>query len=176
MPTATRWCGVGLILLAIILFSRVQSTSKHEGRHWLLPTLGAFLCAGASQCCANFPSYEHHAQVSCLYRLYWTQLGVFATFAIDSLLTRKKWRPQGTLLPVLILSAVNVVSLPFFFYRGLNIVAQCGSGSIGYPIAIGTSIAGFFMYSRMILRERINGISVTGLLAVLLGIIIISMA
>lgn len=33
-----------------------------------------------------------------------------------------------------------------FFYRGVNILAEYGSGSIGYSVAQGSSIAGFLIF------------------------------
>lgn len=88
---------------------------------------------------------------------------------------RSRWRARGTLLPLVTLGCVNIVSLFFLFYRGLNILASLGCGSIGYPVAMGSCIAGFLIYSRAILREKAGFAAAAAFLAVLSGILVISL-
>lgn len=103
------------------------------------------------------------------------QLGVLASFGVNAGLTRSRWRARGTLLPLVTLGCVNIVSLFFLFYRGLNILASLGCGSIGYPVAMGSCIAGFLIYSRAILREKAGFAAAAAFLAVLSGILVISL-
>lgn len=53
-------------------------------------------------------------------------------------------------------------------------MAACGAGSIGYPIAMGACISGFFLYSLFVLPERLNLPACIGLAAVLSGIVTIA--
>lgn len=173
-PTGMRICGLLLILTAIVCFSFARSRRPVKRGNWLVPTLGAFLCAGISQCCANLPSYLHLAGMSSPRRAFFVQLGILASFAVHFFLTRTRIRPRGTLPLLLTLALVNIVSLFFFFYNGLNRVVACGAGSIGYPIAMGACISGFFLYSLFVLRERLNLPACIGLAAVLSGIVTIA--
>ena len=90
------------------------------------------------------------------------QLGVLASFGVNAGLTRSRWRARGTLLPLVTLGCVNIVSLFFLFYRGL-------------PVAMGSCIAGFLIYSRAILREKAGFAAAAAFLAVLSGILVISL-
>ncbi len=173
-PTATRILGFILIIGAVVLFSFARRRPG-KGGHWLLPTLGAFFCAGASQCCANLPSYLHWEGMSSPRRAFLVQLGVLGAFTVNMLVTRKRLAPANSLTPIVSLALINIVSLFFFFYRGLNRLAEAGAGSIGYPIAMGACIAGFFLYSRFRLREAATFASLLGFFAVLAGILIISL-
>ena len=103
------------------------------------------------------------------------QLGVLASFGVNAGLARSRWRARGTLLPLVTLGCVNIVSLFFLFYRGLNILASLGCGSIGYPVAMGSCIAGFLIYSRAILGEKAGFAAAAAFLSVLSGILVISL-
>ena len=83
--------------------------------------------------------------------------------------------PSTRRLPLVTLGCVNIVSLFFLFYRGLNILASLGCGSIGYPVAMGSCIAGFLIYSRAILGEKAGFAAAAAFLAVLSGILVISL-
>ena len=174
-PTVCRIAGLLLILTAIALFSMAKERKGGAGGNWLRPTSGAFLFAGLSQCCANLPSYLGSYEMSSVHRAFLVQAGVLASFGVNAALTRAPLRPKGAWLPLAVLGGVNIVSLFFFFYRGLNILAALGCGSIGYPVAMGSCIAGFLLCSRFVLRERMGVPACAALLAVLSGITVISL-
>lgn len=58
--------------------------------------------------------------------------------------------------------------------RLLDLVAEAGAGAIGYPVTLGSCIAGFALYSVFILRERITIASVSSFLLCLSGMIAMS--
>lgn len=174
-PTVSRLAGLALILAAIVLFS--FSKEKKTGNFGQLAPSDArrFFFAGISQCCANLPSYLGAGDMPSTRRALLVQLGVLASFGVNAGLTGSRWRARGTLLPLVTLGCVNIVSLFFLFYRGLNILASLGCGSIGYPVAMGSCIAGFLIYSRAILREKAGFAAAAAFLAVLSGILVISL-
>ena len=81
------------------------------------------------------------------------QFGTVSLFALTAPFARRRIRPKGCWKAILLLSVVQILALFFFFYRGLNIVAEQGGGSIGYPIAQGSCIAFFLLYNRFIRHE-----------------------
>lgn len=174
-PTVPRILGILLILLGILLFSRSQPRlSRRTSRGWLWPTLGAFLASGLAQCFANLPSYWTETQMGCELRAGLVQLGTIALFGVSLPFSRKRPRPAGTWKPILLLSLAQIFSLFFFFYRGLNILAELGNGSIGYPIAQGCCIAGFLLYSILFLKERCTVYSVGAAISICCGIAVIA--
>jgi multidrug transporter EmrE-like cation transporter len=61
------------------------------------------------------------------------------------------------------------------FYRGLDLLAQAGAGSIGYPICTGICIAGFTIYTAIRLRERLTLVALISTLLCLGGIVALSL-
>lgn len=170
-PTWPRLLGMALVLLGIALFARTR-----PGRHgrgpllWLWPTLGAFAASGLAQCFANLPSYWSGARMTPELRACLVQLGTVGMFALTAPLQPRKPRFRGTGKAVALLSAVQVLSLFFFFYRGLDLVAAHGGGSIGYPVAQGACIAFFLLYNRFMLKEKSGPLTLGALAAALAGI------
>lgn len=174
-PTVFRISGVLLILLGIFLFSRTKPKRGGKSRKWLLPALGAFASSGLAQCFANLPSYWTETRMTSELRACLVQSGTVALFLMTVPFERKKIRTAGTWKPILLFSSVQIVSLFFLFYRGLNLVAEHGCGAIGYPVAQGSCIAGVLLYSRFILKEPGSLNSVLAFLSVCGGIGAISL-
>ena len=175
-PTPFRIGGLLLILLGIRLFSTTRPKRGPNPRGWLLPTLGAFAASGAAQCFANLPSYWDFIRMSSELRAALVQTGTIALFLATAPFRRKKLRITGTAMPILLLSLVQILSLFFFFYRGLNLVAEQGCGAIGYPVAQGSCIAGVLLYSRFVLKEPCSWNMVLAFGAVCGGIAVISIS
>jgi len=173
--TWPRFVGIWLILTAIMFFGRSKSTDCEKKGNWLVPTFGAFALSGLAQCFANLPSYWGLDSFGSIQRTFWGQAGLVVGFAIVWPFEKGKKSWQGTLPLIVILTVVNIGALFFFFYRGLNLVADAGCGSIGYPIAQGSCIALFLLYSCFVLKERFNKISALALCCMILGIFIIAL-
>lgn len=153
-PEWNRLSGLGLVLAGIFLLSRATPAGTVSGRRWLLPAFGAFAASGTAQCLANLPSYWMQLEISSELRAGLVQAGTIALFLISLPVQRRGANRKNCLKPVLLLSTIQILSLFFFFYRGLNIVAARGCGSIGYPIAQGGCIAFFLLYNRCVLRQK----------------------
>lgn len=153
-PTAPRICGLVLILCGIALFSRTKPQNSFSGYRWLLPTLGAFAASGAAQCMANLPSYFQTLPLSSNTRCMLVQFGTVGAFCVFQKISGEKMETKGTLLPVLLLSATQLLTLCCFFYNGLNRVAEAGAGSIGYPVAQGSCIVFFMLYETFFMHKK----------------------
>ena len=157
IPTVTRLCGILLIVAGIVLFSRSKPRRQDCGTLWLLPTCGAFLLSGMAQCHANLPSNWTSFSMSPVLRALLVQGGTVSAFAAVFPFRRKK-RSRSDLRsivkPVLCLTAAQALSLFFFFYRGLDLTARAGAGSIGYPIAQGSCIVFFVIYEMLRYRKK----------------------
>ena len=174
-PTLYRILGIALILLGIFLFSRTTPKHGRRSRRWLLPTLGAFAASGLAQCFANLPSYWTETAMGSVLRACLVQAGTIGLFALTVPFESKKPRFGGIWKPVVLLSGVQILSLFFFFYRGLNLVADAGCGSVGYPIAQGSCIAGFLLYNRLVSKEITSWHAFPAFLSVCAGIVVIAL-
>lgn len=155
--TAPRVIGILLIVAGIALFSRDRSQRKSSGKNWLIPTCGAFLIGGLCQCFSNIPSYMTDIVVPPPVRILLVQGGTVSAFSAAFLFRKDKEsknRFQMIFKPVLALTAVQLLSLFFCFYRGLDLTARAGAGSIGYPLAQGSCIIFFMFYEKLRYRKK----------------------
>lgn len=176
--TVPRCIGIVLILTGIVFFSGIRPVrrSRRKAVSWLPLAFGAFAASGAAQCLANLPSYWPETAMSGVLRACLVQSGTVGAFICSGFLRGgNRFRRRGTLFPVILLSAVQIASLFFLFYRGLNLVAANGCGSIGYPVAQGSCIAFFLLYNSLIRKERGGWKQVAALSLLLAGILVIGM-
>ncbi len=173
-PTPMRLTGIVLVLIGILLFSRKRRETGRAGSYvWLVPAFAAFAASGLAQCFANLPSYWRECAMSSEWRACLVQLGTMAAFGMALPFRRKKLRPEGTWSAVLLLAAVQILALFFFFYRGLNLVAELGCGSIGYPVAQGSSIVGFLVFEMLVRKKEGSVLLFAAAAAVCCGILLL---
>ena len=173
-PTPMRLTGIVLVLIGILLFSRKRRETGRAGSYvWLVPAFAAFAASGLAQCFANLPSYWRECAMSSEWRACLVQLGTMTAFWMALPFRRKKLRPEGTSSAVLLLAAVQILALFFFFYRGLNLVAEQGCGSIGYPVAQGSSIVGFLVFEMLVRKKEGSVLLFAAAAAVCCGILLL---
>ena len=172
-----RIAGIIGILSGILLagVKRREMKGKTCNNKWFFVTLAAFAMAGFTQCLANLPSYLNGEGGYYVGKAFALQLGTLLAFGVRNL-RFQQWRGTVNWKPMLILSGATLVAQCFFLYRGLDLVVQAGVGAIGYPIALGSCIVGFALYSAFILREKVSFLSATSTSLCLIGIILLSLA
>ncbi len=179
--TLLRLLGVGAIIISIIFFGKTQkdeseNREKPQSKRWLWLALGAFLADGIVQISANLPSYLATGDaINSVSRTVYLQIGALAGFGLTRLVNREKLECRGTLVPVLVLTVIYLAVFFGLVFRGLNLLAEAGAGSVGYPIMIGSCVIGFFLYSIIILKEKVTAAGLTGFLFCLAGVIALSL-
>ena len=106
----------------------------------------------------------------------WLSVGTLIVFALAD--GRKLRRPgfcKGSLKPALMLGVVMLLAQYLFFFKGLDMLAQAGAGSIGYPVAIGVCEGGFSLYSGVFLQEPFKALTIMALALNMLGIVLLSL-
>ena len=173
-----RFLGLFLILSGILVMGVSRdSRSSVRGKNWVLPTLAAFLLVMITQSVNSLPSYLQ-AESGSLVRTLGLYLGGMIGFMLTTLpgmIRKRNFGVRGEWIAAVILMVLNVSASLFFFYRGLDLLARSGCASLGYPVSIGVCVIGFSVYSLLILKEKFARLSLAGLGAVCLGIIIISL-
>ena len=177
-----RVLGIAAILCGILLLGVTRDPGagrrSSSRARWLIPAFGAFLLAGVTQCCNSLPSYwKIAADSGSVFRTFSCMTGNAVGFLIclefDPALRRSPRSAEWKIGLLLLL--LFCLSNYFFFYNGLNLVAEAGAGSIGYPIPIGVCIVGCTVYCAVHRKERFPLAGWIGLIAVTLGIIGISL-
>jgi len=178
--------GIVLILASILLFGVAKQDGKRSNvaseRAWFGMALLAFLFCGVTHCCGNLASYlPRGAEVGSVFRCLFAALGSAIVWPVFAWMDRKKTgKPLFRGAPhrqiakyALSILVVGIPSQYFLFYRGLDGLQRLGYGAVGYPIAVCSCIAGFFLYCTLIRRERPNRIQTIGMLAAMLGVLVI---
>lgn len=176
-----RVLGLALILGGILTMGlcKDRKSGSAGGKNWVFPSLGAFLLVMVTHCCNTLPSYfPETAGNSPVFRtmgLYFGGVVGFVLTALPGMIRSHDFGGRGEWITAGILMVLNTSASVFLFYRGLDLLAKAGCGGLGYPIAIGVCVIGFSLYSLLILKEKIVRLSLAGLIAVCLGIIVISL-
>jgi len=164
--TAGQWIGTALITGGIL----IPAAGKfRDCRVWLGPAVAALLLFGVVQTLYALPSQLAGGRDPGGLRPMLAAFGGTAGW-LPVLLLRRKFSPdRRTLILALGMSVLSLVSLKLFFLS-LDRLARAGLGSVGIPLVVGCNIAGFFLYSLLVLRERPGRIEISGMLALLAGI------
>ena len=151
-------------------------------RQWLVPAVLGMLCCGINQCGANLPSYLERGQdFSGAFRTLLISLGMLLTalvhFAIRSVRGTSGAPPRKGELRLLagyaaVLGGLSFLTSRFLRFPGLDILQKHDAGSMGYPVMVAACIIGFFVYGRLVLRERIAWKQAVGAVVGLAGILL----
>ena len=177
--------GAVLIVAGIITagFSK-NSGQKSQGMIWFFWALLSFFVGGATQSCANIPAYlDGVEQVTQFQKGFVMQLGMISaavvTLPFNGIL-KLKWRFSDPVfranIGVTLLSTLaNGLLLCYFLYKSFDLLKEAGVGAIAYPLISGTCISVFFLYSLILLREKMSLLGWFSFLLTLGGIVVITL-
>lgn len=168
--------GAFLVVGGIITLSRIKSgneNSPHESnnRKWLAMTLSAFLIVGiaqALQAATPYFSYQDDFGIRPMLIMLGSMLAVVAGRLI--LRDGKFSMTRIMFILALILVAINIACLKLLF-MAIDSLASVNMVAAVYPIAIGTCITGFAIYSMAVLKEKVNALIFGGTALIVAGII-----
>ncbi len=174
-----RLIGLVLILAGVLIMGISRdSASAERGKNWVLPSFLAFLLVLITHCCNSLPSYLPAARTGSLVRTTGVYFGGLIGFSITTLpgmIRKRNFGGRGEWITALVLMILNTSTSLFLFYRGLDLLAKNGCGGLAYPVSIGVCVSGFSLYSLLVLKEKFARLSLAGLIAVCVGIIVISL-
>jgi drug/metabolite transporter (DMT)-like permease len=178
--TLFRGIGIGLIVMNLIAVGKQKNVSvvpvENKGDiriSWLVYSFIAMLFFGMGQCLSSLPSYWKFHGLDPVKRTVFFQIGTAGILALMSVMKpmKPKW---NSFKPAMLLAISGVLSSFFLFFYGLDRLAEAGVGSIGYPVAVGSCIIGFSIYSIVILRETMNKIQCGFMTLGILGMVLIA--
>ncbi len=181
--------GMAMILLALLLMSgdRHDGAQKTDGKSWLFLSFMAFLICGLQQTINNEPSYSEEIRhgVHSVYRCFFMGIGsilsaIYGQLRRGSFKSLRENMKNNFRLPIFWLfsfgeKAIGIWGTLYLTFNGMDRMAKLGFGAISYPIMVVSCIAGFSLYSMVVLREKCTWKSATGLLCCVLGIIGLSL-
>jgi multidrug transporter EmrE-like cation transporter len=162
----------GLVLLGYTRDDGEAGAPRH-GIRWLLFALFAFLAIGTAQTCMGIPSrwagWTDEARLRVPLFLIGSLLGHTIVTGLQGHRVRKGYSREAVLLAV-----IGLVS-QFLMFRTLDVFAEFHRVGLAHPIAVGTCIVGFGLYSILVLRERINLPRLAGLILAALGVVLVAL-
>ena len=169
--------GVGAILTAIAVFGGKDETRTGAGneasRWWLGLALLSLLCLGSNQTLTTLPSRWSGWEDTARLRVPMLCLGSALGYNI---LRGTWWRSWRTLAwrQAMLLSAVGVSS-QVLLISAMDSFAASDRAALVYPVAVGTCITVFALYSVFVLREKATVKNILGMVLGCAGIILVSM-
>lgn len=179
-PASVQLIGLLLILCGVLVMGLTKNgKSPVQGKSWVLLSAGALLLCMVTQCFTTLPSFFHAPpETSAISRTFGMYSGGVIGFAFHSLpdmIRMRDFGGRGEWITGGILMVLSTSASLFFFYQGLDMLVKNGCAGLGYPIAIGVCVVGFSLYSLLILKEKFSRLSLAGLAAVCIGIILIAL-
>jgi len=173
--TLSRLLALGCILAGIAAFGQARredppaaAPGTPEPVHWFMLALLCFGLLGAAQVLvtvpAHWPGWTDTARLRAAVLLVAGALGNAAAAPL------RHERPRRRIVPWAFLLAAIIVAGHIALFEGLDRMGKLASVSIAYPVAVGTSIVAFGLYSRLALHERLEVWHGLGLALCLAGV------
>lgn len=180
-PKLIRIAGVLLILICLALsgYSKDNSTgSSGNGRQWRTLAFLAFLITGVSQTLSNLPSYFEVARnISPVIRSVTLASGILVGSSI-LIISNGKWKRCGDTFHskwfwifLFLWQFFNLAGAYLLLYPGMDALAKHGVGAIAYPLMVASCMVGFFLYSKLIIREKNTILQYITLAGAIIGIV-----
>lgn len=174
-----RAAGMLLLALSLPLCAAARNAGGDEvgrragGGGWVAKALLAFVLIGLSQVSSMVPSHWHGWTDSSRLRVPLIFLVSFLFWLLMAACRGKKL-DSAAILPLAAGYTVSVLAGQWLLYRALDRMASLGLSAVVYPVAVGTCISGFYLYSLVLLRENADVRSTLGVLAAVGGIVLIA--
>lgn len=167
--------GLIIILAAIFLFGRASgkdTPTQVSSNHWLIIVLLAMLFLGVQQTLTTVPSRWPDWQDSARLRIPMMWTGIMIGFILLNLRQRQRlvltaWRE------ILLLCAIGLLTSGMLFHA-IDVFAKSSRAALVYPAAVGTCTTAFSLYSVLILREKTTVYHLSGMIAGIVGVLLVS--
>ena len=169
-----RVAGMILLLASLVPLGRSQcgESAARGGRAFLIPAFLAFGLIGLQQTLTLLPNRipgVDSAALSWRIPLY----SLCGLGWIVAVIRFREFRIPGIALLALLNGALATVG-QWTFYRALDLLVECDAAGIAYPLAVGSSVALFFLYTEWIRKERTGPAGMFGVLLAVLGMLLLA--
>jgi len=184
---AVRLVGMVAMIAALALISLDKNDGGGAtGKSWLFLAFVTFLIVGVQQTVATEPSYypETRSGIPTIYRclalcggnLVATIPYIFGLVCKGGVMgIRNEFSGKWLWIFAITLQASILIEKLFLSFKAMDMMAKLGRGGVSYPVMVVSCIAGFTLYSMIILREKVTWRSAIGLLLCALGIVMLSL-
>ena len=173
-----RAAGIILLLISMAvmgIYGKKDEGGQGTGKfNWIIFCVLAYIVIGMSQCGGSLPSYFIADSVSSisnvLFRVGLLCTGIFIGGLLNWMFVdhipvcRNGFAKQTFLL------TASTITSSLLTFKAFDIITGYDAGAIGYPVITGLSIAFFFVYTAVKLKEKLSIPAIIGVLLCLTGI------
>jgi len=169
---------LAVILGMIVLSMRPGGKDEQLPRplYGIVLALIAFFVLGIAQSMTSATSFFDYEDKGDLRPLLAVIGSAFVTVCGKYIMKDYGFRLNKKALIIIVLQAVQGVIATWLSYVAMDKLKSVGMNGVFYPIAVGTCIAGYSIYSVVFFKEKSNVFLVTGTAAILTGIAIYCVA
>ena len=168
-----RLGGTALVLTGLLVLSfrkEADGSAAERPQYGIALALGAFGILGIAQSMMSASSYLPYGDPADTRPVFLLLGGLTAILAGKYVVRDHDWRMTRRAWLIVALMALEGVTALYLQFRALDLLKQHGMNSIFFPVAVGTSIALYSIWSMAFFREKPDRKIVAGTLAVLAGI------
>ncbi|HEX9973309.1 MAG TPA: hypothetical protein VGD14_14650 [bacterium] len=175
--TLLKNIGILCVMASFLAFGSGQSRSNHQADKsvlfWFPMTLLAFVILGIHQSITLIPGYWKNWQDVANVRGALINTGFFMSYLIALIFSRRL--PNREALKLGLLSGIFVFISPITLFGSMDLLAKANMLSMVYPLAVGTCIIAFIIYSALFLKEKSSFTTLAGIGAGIAGLMLISL-
>jgi len=175
--TWLRNLGILFVLVSFLAFGLDQSRTNRQTDKsflfWFPLTLIAFVVLGIHQTISIIPGFWQNWEDSANLRGALINTGFFATYLI-AVIFSGRLPNNRTVVKLGLLSGILVFISPITLFGSMDLLAKANMLSMVYPLAVGTCIITFIIYSVLFLKEKSSVTTLAGIGAGIVGIMLIS--
>ncbi len=172
--SAWRAVGMALLLGALIPLASASRSSSVTGRRnaFLGFAFLAFALIGLQQTLTLIPNQLSEIGNAAL---SW-RIPLFSLCGLGWFIPALVRRESGfrSILPLALLYGALVAAGQWTVFRAIDLLSGVGAAGIAYPLAIGASLALFFLYSEWVRKEKNGFMGACGILLAVLGMILLA--
>ncbi len=169
--------GLMIIIISILFFASAKNdaeTPKTKNTlQWLVIAITSLLFIGAQQTVMTLPS--RWAEWTDLARLRIPLIQAGALLGYNLIILFRKKRIDWTVWRMAILLALTFIVSQFILFKTLDRFAEISRAAIVFPVGIGVSMILFSLYSVAVIREKMTGYHLAGIVTGITGVILVAL-
>lgn len=169
--------GVGAIVISLAVLGGTRKDTEVQDRRenprsWFLLAVATLVLLGLGLVMAALPSHMPRLTDPANLRVPSLCLGNAIIYL--TLWGREGGMPDRRTMALAVVGAIVGTASTLTMFCGLDLLSQAQMAAVGFPIAVGTCVVSFGLYSAVVLREPVTRWHLVGLALGLVGVVCVS--
>lgn len=163
-----RIAGMATLLVSLVVLSVTKPKTNNGSREYLFFAFGAFFLIGVAQILTQVPNHLGVSEQALTWRV--------PAFSFSGLIWLTKCRHTKaetwkSVWKLAVTYGLVVASGQWVFYKAMDLLSKHNSIGLAYPLALGSCIALFTLYTTLVKREKLGVWGIIGICLTILGIL-----